>query len=531
MTSTPTSLLTLLVCCGLVLAGVAVGVPNATTTTTASDAPPASVELKTDQQICIEPTTIRCLVAESYTLPDGGFVAVYDADGERLFVTGDPADEDVIGYIEPGSYGETVLAGGGLANIISESQTLTAVVFRDSDGNELPDVPQNTTDLFAGTDQPYTTNGEPVTDEASFVVGDVPLVDVGPDRTVESGDRVTLEAHVIDDAPSIGTTNWTQTAGPSVSPTMVNDFDAEFTAPAVSSPTTLTFRAVHTDRETNTGSDTLNVTVEPDSGPSASVDLRGGGALADGTQVELRSVTLSEGGFVTIRDDRQGDTGTPESVIGVTEYLSAGTHENVVVTLYDVPGASSDRDRLPVGSATLTAVAHRDTDEDQQFDFVASDGSVDGPYTDGGETVADDGRINARAFYQLDLIGGGPFQRLGPHADNGFYASSEENRLLRYAHGEVGEGLVSQGTAFPNATLRQCVESDPITINETTGTASVTLTVAQDCADQTLTLAIYEIPREQFFPDLNQTLFASTTETLGPGTHTLTVELREPEDV
>jgi hypothetical protein len=539
MTPDTTPLFALLACCGLVLAGVAVGVPTDATTTTANDTPTASVELTADQQDSCpyEPNTLRCIVADSYVLPDGGFIAVYDADGERVFVTGDPDSVDrPIGYIKPGSYGETILAGGPLGRVVSESQTLIAVVFRDTDGDRVPDVPQNTSDLFAGADQPYTTNGTPVTDEQYVVVGEVPRVTIGtPDSsepenlTVESGDRVELEPNVLDSASDFAV-EWTQPAGPSVELTGPDSpySSVFFTAPSVSSPTTLTFRLRVTDAQNNTGTDTLNVTVEPDSGPSASVDLRGGGTFGGGTLAYLSSVTLSEGGFVTIRNGSL-DTDGAGSVIGVSGYLSAGTHENVEITLYDVPGRTYDRERIPIGFQTLTAVAHVDTDDDQQFDFVASGSEDDGPYTENGTAVTDEARVANQGYYQVDLISGRPYERLGSHAENGFYADPDENRLFRYAHGIADEGIESRGVAWPTPTLRQCIEGAPITRNATANTASVEVTVATGCAPQTLTLAVYETAGTDFSRDDNQTLFASTTRTLGPGTYTLTVELPERE--
>lgn len=550
MTPTTNSVLALLACLGLLLAGVAVGVPLDATTTTANDAPTASVELTDQQNSCYEPYSLTCIYAESYTLPDGGFIAVYDGDGELVFVTGSSDSEvKTIDYIEPGSYDEgyeTLLAGRGEPprDILVESQTLTAVAFRDTDGDRLPDVAQNTTDLFAGTDQPYTTNGTPVTDEQYVVVGDIPLVRIEPGEqiyadnvTIESGDRLELAPFVTDDVPvSIPgfDIQWTQTAGPSVELTASEDratSPVSFTAPEVSSPTTLTFRLDVTDGQNNSGSDLVNVTVVQRTSPNSTVTFADGETQAGGTQAVLDSVELAEGGFVTVRDDSLAN-GTTGGVIGVSEYLDSGTHENVVVTLFDVPGASFEREKLPVGSQSLTAVLHRDTDGDETFDFVASGGGTDGPYTYEGEILTDDAQITYPGYYQVDLIGGLPYDRLGPHADNGFYADSGENRLIRWAHGEVVEPqeyFESQMTAWPNATLRQCVGAGLITYDETNETASVRVTVAEGCAPQTLTLAVYDKPRAGFSRDDNQTLVASTTRTLGPGTYTMTVTVPEGE--
>ncbi|MFC5367833.1 DUF7282 domain-containing protein [Salinirubrum litoreum] len=548
MTRDTTPLLALLACCGLVLAGVAAGVPLDATPTAANDAPTASVALGDQQNNCNEPFSLTCVTAESYTLPDGGFIAVYDGDGELLFVTGgSDSGVETIDYIEPGSYNERVLAGGGSVapprDILVESQTLTAVAFRDTDGDRLPDVPQTTTDLFAGTDQPYTVSGTPVTDEQDVVVGDVPLVRIEPgeqiyadDVTVESGDRLELDPYVLDDVPVSGfEVEWTQTAGPPVELTASEDAERSpvfFTAPEVSTPVTLTFRLRVTDGQNNTGTDFVNVTVVQRTGPNSTVTFADGETQAGGTQVVLESVELDEGGFVTVRDAGLG-TDTTGSVIGVSEYLDAGTHESVVVDLFDVPGASFERERLSIGSQTLTAVLHRDTDGDRTFDFVASGGAADAPYTYEGDSLTDDALVTYPGYYQVDLIGGLPYDRLGPHADNDFYADSGENRLLRWAHGEVVEPrefFESQGNAWPNATLRQCVGAGLIEYDETNDTASVRVTVTEGCAPQTLTLAVYDKPRVGFSREDNQTLVASTTRTLTPDTYTLTVDLPDENE-
>jgi hypothetical protein len=97
---------------------------------------------------------------------------------------------------------------------------------------------------------------------------------------------------------------------------------------------------------------------------------------ADETLV-VDSVTLSEGGFVVIHD-AHGD------VIGHSAYLEAGTHEDVQVSLDTTPEAGTE----------LTAMAHKDTNDNEQYDF--GDGSgADGPYTENGEPVTDCALVTA----------------------------------------------------------------------------------------------------------------------------------------
>lgn len=101
---------------------------------------------------------------------------------------------------------------------------------------------------------------------------------------------------------------------------------------------------------------------------------------SDGETVVVDEVTMASGGFAVIHDSsllvEQDPIG---SVIGVSEYLEAGTHENVEVTL----------DESIEEGTTLIAMPHMDTDGDESYGFVSSEGAADGPYVaDGGAVVA-----------------------------------------------------------------------------------------------------------------------------------------------
>jgi PGF-CTERM protein len=86
--------------------------------------------------------------------------------------------------------------------------------------------------------------------------------------------------------------------------------------------------------------------------------------------VVVGSVTVSDGGFVSVR--RESANG---SVLGASDYLSAGMHENVSV---DLDGPVS-------GNETLVAVLHRDSDGDERWDFPERDS----PIPVGGSTIYD----------------------------------------------------------------------------------------------------------------------------------------------
>jgi major cell surface glycoprotein (TIGR04216 family) len=108
----------------------------------------------------------------------------------------------------------------------------------------------------------------------------------------------------------------------------------------------------------------------------------------DGRTVSVASTNLPEGGFAVIHDSSLLDGNVIGSVVGASTYLTPGTTENVLVQL----------DEQPEGTVTLIAMAHRDTDGDQTYDFVTSEGSDDGPYVnDEGNPVIDDAEITGAA--------------------------------------------------------------------------------------------------------------------------------------
>ena len=106
------------------------------------------------------------------------------------------------------------------------------------------------------------------------------------------------------------------------------------------------------------------------------------------TTVVVSNVTLKNDGYVAIHDesiDPEYDA-LGESIIGVSEYLSPGTHRNVTVTLYaDVPGQTFDRAQL-AEDQTLTAVPYGETNASEgntTFNWITHQGDpdvLDSPY-------------------------------------------------------------------------------------------------------------------------------------------------------
>ncbi|WP_254807713.1 DUF7282 domain-containing protein [Natronosalvus amylolyticus] len=97
----------------------------------------------------------------------------------------------------------------------------------------------------------------------------------------------------------------------------------------------------------------------------------------DGNSVEIESVSLSDGGFIVLRDN----TG---AALVVSEYLEPGTHENLTIE------RAADGADL---SGQLTAVVHQDTTDDEQYVYDATDGAEDRPYMDAGYPVSDSASV------------------------------------------------------------------------------------------------------------------------------------------
>lgn len=132
------------------------------------------------------------------------------------------------------------------------------------------------------------------------------------------------------------------------------------------------------------------------------VDQRSGG-----TTVTVSSVRLAADGFIAIHDSEllSDDPVVAGSVIGVSEYLEAGVYENVEVTLYDVPGGEDngnfEADEVFDEDETLIAMPHRDTNDNETYDFIISSGEEDGAFLNaiGGGPVVDPAMVTAGATF------------------------------------------------------------------------------------------------------------------------------------
>lgn len=133
-----------------------------------------------------------------------------------------------------------------------------------------------------------------------------------------------------------------------------------------------------TARSNNRGSETEH---------AATIDIQN--QRSDSGVVTTASVTMADGGFVSIHDRRRFKGEILGSIIGITESLEPGTHEDVPVELFTDaataagPGEGQDEDGL-THTQPLLAIPHRNETGGAGDTF---DGSEDGAYRDGPKQI------------------------------------------------------------------------------------------------------------------------------------------------
>jgi len=104
---------------------------------------------------------------------------------------------------------------------------------------------------------------------------------------------------------------------------------------------------------------------------------------SDGSEVTVDSAQLSEGGFVVIHDSSLLEGEVEGSVIGSSDYLEAGSHDDITVTL----------DEPMEENFTAIAMPHQDTNDNEAYDFP----DADGPYTQNGSAVTASANVTVSA--------------------------------------------------------------------------------------------------------------------------------------
>jgi PGF-CTERM protein len=322
---------------------------------------------------------------ESAFLPSGGFVTAHDSsllDGETFdSVRGTSA------YLEPGHHEHVPIT---LDEPLEERDTLVAMPHRDTNDNGEYDFVTSE----GAEDGPYTDeNGDIVLDSGDVTYGagvhihdqesggntvTVATVDLSEDGFVTIHDSSLTAGATFDSVRGVTFLE----AGLHENVTVTLDEPLRTTQPVYAMPHEDTNDNGEYDFVTSEGAADGPVTADGNivlEGADVTVlsQTTFGDQMVSGDTVTVDSTTLHDGGFVTIHDASLTEGKPFASVLGTSEYLAPGTHENVTVTL----------DETPTTDGTLFAMPHRDTNDNQAYDFVTSEGAEDGPYTVAGDVA------------------------------------------------------------------------------------------------------------------------------------------------
>ncbi len=338
------------------------------------------------------------VVVDEVTVPEGGFVTIHDSSLDNGEVFGSVVGSSA--YLDAGTHEDVVVE---LEKPIAEDDTLFAMPHMDTDGDRIysfvssngeEDGPYTVDDEIVMADAEVTVSADvemseqPTTGE-SVVVDTVELSEGGfvtiHDSSLADGEvfesiRGTtdyLEAGVHEnvrvslDEPLTGNETVFPMAHQDTNDNQVYDFPA--TEGAEDGP--------YTNADGDPVMDPTDVTVSDEATVSFEAQSSGG------TSVVVDEVFVPEGGFVTMHDSSIADGAVFESIRGTSDYLEAGLHHDIVIGLDDELDADD----------SLFAMPHMDTNDNEQYDFPATEGEEDGPYTVDDEILMDDGAVELSA--------------------------------------------------------------------------------------------------------------------------------------
>ncbi|WP_396613301.1 PGF-CTERM sorting domain-containing protein [Haloferax sp. S1W] len=344
-----------------------------------------------------QPTTGDTVVVDRVELSQGGFVTIHDAT-----VTDGEVFESIRGtsaYLPAGVH-ENVRVE--LDTPVTENTTLVPMAHRDTDGDETYTFPESEGE----NDGPYTADGSAVVDTAMAMPSDTANIEYSEQAT--GGYSIVVDSAYLPEGGFVTVHDGTVTEGEVfesirgtsayLEPGLHRDVRVTLDAPLNETTTVVPMAHKDTDGDEtytfpesegeNDGPYTADGGAVIDSGnATVSASVSYSPKASNGMTVTVDRVELSEGGFVVIHDPALSGGAVFDSVIGASEYLSAGVHEDVTVTL-DEPMRSSQ---------VLTPMAHKDTDGDEMYTFDESEGEADGPYVANGGAVVDTGDTTVNA--------------------------------------------------------------------------------------------------------------------------------------
>jgi len=369
-------------------------------------------EAATEASVTFENQTSNgsAVTVASIAVPDGGFVVIHDAN-----ITEGRVVESIRGsseFLEAGAHENVTVE---LSESLNETQELFAVAYRDADENETFDyVTSNRT-----IDGPYTrSDGIAINDPAVVTVeSDEEPDEAGTTTVAETTTEVEEAAETTTELAALRAQAETTTeAGeenqttPEVQveaePETTTEADAEeevettTEADAEEEVETTTEADAEEEVETTTeAEEEAETTTEVEEEPEAEeaevteANVTFENQTSNGSVVTVASVAVPDGGFVVIHDENITEGVVIESIRGHSEFLEAGAHENVTVELNVSLNETQE----------LFAVAYRDEDENGTFDYVASNRTIDGPYTQpDGEAINDPAVVTVESDEEPD---------------------------------------------------------------------------------------------------------------------------------
>lgn len=343
------------------------------------------------------------VIVDRVELSEGGFVTVHDSSllDSAVFESVRGTSE----YLDAGTYENLRIQ---LDDPLQNDDTLIPMAHRDTNDNQAYD-------FVAGNgeeDGPFVNAaGDAVLDDGQVELSDDAYVEfeaqssggttvVVDELFVPEGGFVTMHDSTLEDGAVIESIRGTSEY---LAPGIHRNVAVTLDAPLEDGDTL--FGMAHQDTNENQAYDFVTsegdadgpYTVDGDIAMTASeVTLSASVSIeqqtSDGMTVVVDNVDLADGGFVTIHDASLGEGAVIESIRGTSEYLEAGAHEDVVVEL-DAPLTETNQ---------VFAMAHQDTNENQAYDFVTSEGDADGPYTASGDIVMDTGTVSVTAAVSAD---------------------------------------------------------------------------------------------------------------------------------
>ncbi|MGB9931669.1 DUF7282 domain-containing protein [Haloarcula amylolytica] len=278
---------------------------------------------------------------------------VEDADNNTYFVAVDTSDVE---FTDSGD------------QLTDEEDTQLNATFAVKEGGPITDDGSSTTALYSTSERDATLN----LDEDGFVtVSAAAGQEVSGTTNVAPGSEFEVEMESESDANPF-VLRPEATVGPNGTYTATADFSD------YSAGTNFTVQTLDVDGDEDFSDEEDGRIVEAETATVSISDQE-----SDGSEVVVDSAQLSDGGFIVIHDGSLLEGEVAGSVVGNSEYLEAGSHEDVTITL----------DEPMDENFTAIAMPHLDTNGNEAYDFP----DADGPYTENGSAVTASANVTVSA--------------------------------------------------------------------------------------------------------------------------------------